>query len=67
MPINKDKKKKLINRLEMISDDAEKDAKHYEGQEFNGRNVAEYFGKHGASIAALANTIKELIEEDKCR
>ena len=56
---------KQIKVLEMIISDVEKDAKHYEGQSFNGRNVAEYFGKQGAAIAALANIIVSVLKGGK--
>lgn len=52
-----------IKVLEMIMADTENDAMYYEGKPFNGRNVAEYFGKQGAAIAALANIIKLMLEE----
>lgn len=52
-----------IKVLEMIANDAEQDAKDFDGKPFNGRNVAEYFGNHGASIAALANIVKSILED----
>ena len=51
--------------LKMISDDMEADAKKFDGQEFNGKNVATYFGNHGAAISALANILKQILEENK--
>ena len=55
-----DKKLKILN---LIADDMRCDAEHYEGLPFTGKNVAEYFGKQGAAIAALANIISQLIKE----
>ena len=55
--------KDKIKVLDMIIKDTREDAEYYEGKSFNGRNVAEYFGKHGAAIAALAGIIKEVIED----
>ena len=52
-----------VNICETIANDMKNDAKNFDGKEFNGRNVAEYFGNHGAAIAALANMIKELYKE----
>ena len=52
-----------IKTLKMIAEDMRKDAEHYEGQAFNGGNVSEYFGKHGAAIAALANITASIIME----
>jgi len=51
--------------LEMIAKDMAADAENFDGKEFNGKNVATYFGNHGAAIAALANIIKEhLLKEE---
>lgn len=56
-------KQKMIEVCSDIAADAKHDATEFDGKEFNGKNVAEYFGNHGASIAALANMVKALIEE----
>lgn len=56
-------KKRTLEVLEMIKDDAEKDAKEFDGKPFNGRTVAEYIGNHGAAIAALANIVTELVKD----
>lgn len=58
-------KKEIIRVLDMIAQDAKDDAKNFDGQPFTGKTVAEYFGNHGAAIAALANIIKELIKEQE--
>ncbi len=58
-------KERVIEVLKMIIEDQKNDAKHFEGQPFNGRTVAEYFGNQGAAIAALADIVRELIEEEK--
>jgi hypothetical protein len=52
----------LIRRLEMIIHDTENDAKSFDGRPFDGKTVAEYFGYHGAAIAALAETIIEMLK-----
>jgi hypothetical protein len=39
------------------------DAKSFDGQPFNGRTVAQYFGHQGAAIAAIADILKHIIEE----
>ena len=49
--------------LDMIANDMKQDAKNFDGQPFNGKTVATYFGNQGAAIAALANIIKEMINE----
>ena len=55
---------KRIEILTMIADDMEKDATTFDGQPFNGRTVATYFGNQGAAIAALANILKSILEEN---
>jgi len=55
---------KRIRILSMISSDMEADAKYFNGKEFNGRNVAAYFGNQGAAIASLAEIIKSILEEE---
>lgn len=52
---------KLIEVLGMISDDAEKDAKNFDGKPFTGKTVGVYFGYHGAAISALADALKEAL------
>ena len=57
-------KKKAIVVLEMIEHDMEEDARNFDGQPFNGKTVATYFGYHGAAIATLAGILKMLMAED---
>jgi len=59
----KDAQKK-IKLLKMIAEDMGKDAEFFDGQPFNGKAVAEYFGKHGAAIQAIALLVKTIIEEE---
>jgi len=47
-------KEKVLEVLQMIADDQKNDSANFDGQPFNGRTVAEYFGNQGAAIAALA-------------
>lgn len=54
---------KRIEVLKMIAKDMEEDAKHFDGQPFNGRTVAEYFGNQGAAIAALSNVMLSILKE----
>ena len=56
---------KRLKVLKMIAEDMENDARKFDGQPFNGKTVAEYFGNQGAAISALANIIRTLIEEEK--
>jgi len=60
--LDRDRKKKIIRGLDMIAEDVEKDAENFDGQPFNGRTVAEYFGNQGAAIQALALICKALVE-----
>ena len=57
-------KKQMIEKLDMIAADMKSDAARFDGQPFNGKVVAEYFGCQGAAIAALANIIKSILEGD---
>lgn len=57
------KGKRKIEILEMISSDMEADAKNFDGQPFNGKTVAEYFGNQGAAIAAIARILKLFLKE----
>ena len=52
-----------ITVLEMITQDMKEDAENFDGRPFNGKVVAEYFGNHGAAIAALADIMKTIIEQ----
>jgi len=52
-----------IKVLEMIADDMKKDATKFDGQPFNGKTVATYFGNQGAAIAALAKILKKTLED----
>ena len=54
--------KRIVEVLEMIAADQIDDARRFEGEPFDGRTVAEYFGCQGAAIAALANIVKSLVE-----
>lgn len=56
------RKKKIITRLEAISEDMERDVKAFEGQPFNGRTVSTWLGYQAAAINALAKSMKEILE-----
>ena len=53
-----------IKVLEMIMEDTKNDAANFDGRPFTGKVVAEYFGNHGAAIAALADIIKSMLLEE---
>jgi len=53
---------KRIKILSMIAADMESDAKHFDGKEFNGKNVKAYFDNQGAAIAALAGIIETILD-----
>ena len=52
-----------IKVLEMIAADMKNDAAAFDGQLFDGKTVATYFGNQGAAIAALAGILKQTIEQ----
>jgi len=54
-----------IKALEMTAEDMADDAKTFDGQPFNGKTVAEYFGNQGAAIAALAGIMKSILERQE--
>lgn len=58
---------KKIEVLEMIAADMANDAEKFDGQPFNGRTVAEYFGNQGAAIAVLANIFKSELEATQAK
>ena len=58
-------KRKALEVLKMIREDAESDAKEFDGKPFTGKTVGTYLGNHGASIATLADIISELIKQDE--
>ena len=49
--------------LDIIEADMRADAKNFDGQPFNGRTVAEYFGHQGAAISALTQIMKSILEQ----
>jgi len=58
------KKEDAIKILQVIAEDMENDAKHFDGCPFDGRTVAEYFGNQGAAIAALANIVRNILIQE---
>jgi len=54
----------LTKVLKLIAKDMENDAEEFDGKPFNGKTVAEYFGYQGAAIAALANIISSILENE---
>ena len=54
-----------IKVVEMIAEDMKNDAREFDGRPFNGRTVAKYFGRQGAAIAALANIVKSILEQEE--
>lgn len=54
---------KRIKLCEKIAEDMKNDATEFDGKPFTGRSVGEYFGNHGAAIAALADLIKSIMED----
>ena len=53
-----------VKVLQMIRDDMERDAHEYNHATFDGRTVAEMFGKSMAAISAVAAVLQEHLEEE---
>lgn len=60
--MSKDELDKMKWACQEIADDMQRDATAFDGQPFNGRTVAEYFGNQGAAISALAGIVKKMLE-----
>lgn len=54
-----------ITICESIMKDTKDDATNFDGKPFTGKTVGEYMGYHGAAIAALADLVKSILEEQK--
>lgn len=52
-----------IKVLEAIALDVKNDAENFDGQPFNGKTVAEYFGNHGAAIDALSRIMVSILKQ----
>ena len=61
--MNQQKRDRVCEVLRAIAADMEADATAFDGRPFNGRTVAEYFGNHGAAIAALARAIEAILSD----
>ncbi|MCP4986230.1 MAG: hypothetical protein GY928_09240 [Colwellia sp.] len=57
-------KEKCIKTLDRISKDMRKDANYFDGRIFNGANIAEYNGKQGAAISAIADILQKLLKDE---
>lgn len=53
---------RMVQVCKDIQTDMADDARHFDGQPFNGKTVATYFGNQGAAIAALAELVAALLE-----
>lgn len=58
-------KEQLIKICDNVAKATKEDATNFDGQLFTGKVVATYLGYQGASIAALATILKEVIENIK--
>ena len=57
--------KKELKILEMISNDMKNDVKELDGKPFDGKTVAEQFGKQAAAIAEIANILIRTNKKEK--
>lgn len=62
--MKEDKKKKIIEVMQMVMDDVKNDATNFDGQPFTGKTMAEYMGNHGAAIKAVAEAVKAILESN---
>lgn len=63
--MKKERAARLIDTLGMVAKDMENDAREFDGKPFTGKTVGEYFGKHGAAIAALAGIMKAMLDDNR--
>lgn len=56
-------KERMIEVLEMITNDMKNDAAKFDGQPFNGKTVGTNLGNQGAAISALANIVKIIVDK----
>lgn len=63
--MDKARREKIINVMKMVAEDTERDASEFDGKPFNGKTMATYMGNHGAAIKAVADAIREILEEPK--
>jgi hypothetical protein len=56
-------KEKVLQVLDIICKDMEKDAKEMDGLPFNGKTVGKYYGYQAAAIKTLSEIIKTLIRD----
>ncbi len=56
---------KAIKRMELVSADMETDVREFEGKPLTGKTVGELHGTLAAAIQAIAETVKEHLQECK--
>jgi hypothetical protein len=56
-------RKRIKEICNQIAEDAEQDVNNFDGQAFTGHSVGTQFGNQGASIAALAKLMSQIIDE----
>lgn len=61
--MNKEKRDKIIKVMEMVAQDTENDARDFDGKPFNGKTMGTYMGNHGAAIKAIADAIRQILED----
>lgn len=57
-------KEKLMKICADVARDAQDDSKNFHRIPFTGKTVANYPGNHGALIAALANILREILDDN---
>lgn len=60
-----ERKKELLKFLKILSKDIENDVRGFDGKPLNGETVGTYFGYHAASLNAIIDVLKEMLEDKK--
>jgi len=65
--MKKEDKERIIKIMDMVADDVKNDARNFDGKPFTGKTMAEYMGNHGAAIAAIAKSVKEILKNNQIK
>jgi len=57
-------RQRIIEVMQMVADDVERDVYEFEKKPFDGRTMGEYMGNQAAAIKAIAIAVKRLAEEE---
>lgn len=57
-----ERRAKLLERMRLVADDMESDARSFDGRPFTGATVGELHGNLCAAVKAIAVTVAEVLE-----